>query len=59
MAIKALDSDLAIRTAMYFDMDYSMEDAFNLVGVPLDQSDAWDELWSELEANRDSQSENS
>lgn len=56
---KPLDSDLAIRTAMYFDMGIPMEDAFNMVGVPADEEEAWDDLWEKLENSRQEDSENS
>lgn len=47
-----LDSDLAMRTAMYFGLGVTKEEAFNRVGVPSAQSDSWDELWDDIEKER-------
>jgi hypothetical protein len=45
-----LDLDIAARTAMLFGLEMSREDAYNALGVPLSQSDEWDDLWDALEA---------
>jgi hypothetical protein len=44
-----LDSDLAMRTAMYFGLGISRDEALSRVGVPWSQTESWDELWDDLE----------
>lgn len=51
-----LDSDLAVRTAMLFGLEVSREHACSILGVPWLQSDAWEDLWDELEADAKEQS---
>jgi hypothetical protein len=44
-----IDTDLAIRAAMLFELGMQEEDALRLMALPYSQLTAWEDLWESLE----------